>query len=153
MAFEIHLENLNEIREVFNKFPGIADIEIQIGLEKAGKLITRIEKEEVPIGVSNQLRQSIAMRFVPNNVTIAPNKNYAVSVHEGTRPHYVSIKDPRSPLKIWAIRKGLNPYAVQRSIAKKGTKANPFVDRTVKRAEPDVKQIFSEVLENIIKKI
>jgi len=153
MAFEIHLENLNEIREVFERFPGIADAEIQDGLERAGKLVTRTEKEEVPIGVSNQLRQSISMRLIPNNVTITPNKNYSIFVHEGTRPHFVSINDPRHPLKIWAIKKGLNPYAVQRSIAKKGTRANQFVDRTVRKAEPEVKRIFVDVLESIIKKI
>ncbi|MCX6795807.1 MAG: hypothetical protein WCG01_02370 [bacterium] len=153
MPFEIHLENLNEIREVFRQFPSIADQEIQDGLERAGKLITRIEKEEVPIGVSGQLRQSIMMRLVPNNVTIAPDKNYAIDVHEGTPPHYVSVKNPRDPLRIWAIKKGINPYAVQRSIAKKGTKPNPFVERTVASAEGEVRQIFSQVLENIIKRI
>lgn len=151
--FEIHVENLNEIREVFRRYPIIADEEIQKGLERAGKLITRIEKEEVPIGVSNQLRQSIAMRLMPNNVVIAPHKNYAVSVHEGTPPHYVPVNNPRDPLRIWAIKKGLNPYAVQKSIAKKGTKPNKFVERTVKKAEGETRQIFSEVLENIITKI
>lgn len=153
MAFEIHVENLNEIREVFRQFPVIADEEIQNGLEKAGKLITKIEKGEVPIGVSNQLRQSIMMKLIPNNVTIAPNKNYAVSVHEGTPPHYVPVNNPRDPLRIWAISKGLNPYAVQKSIAKKGTKPNPFVERTVSKAEGEVRRIFSQVLENIIKRI
>lgn len=147
------MENLNEIREVFRRFPLIADDEIQRGLEKAGKLITRTEKEEVPIGVSNQLRQSIDMRLIPNNVTIAPHKNYAIDVHEGTRPHFVPVNNPRDPLRVWAISKGLNPYAVQKSIAKKGTKPNRFVERTVSKAEEEVRRIFSQVLENIIKKI
>jgi len=153
MAFEIHLENLNDIREVFRKFPLIANEEIQSGLERAGKLVTRIEKQEVPIGVTNQLRQSIGMRLIPNNVTIAPNKNYAINVHEGTRPHFVPVNNPRDPLRIWAIKKGLNPYAVQKSIAKKGTRPNPFVERTVSKAEGETRQIFSQVLENIIKRI
>jgi len=151
--FEIHLENLSMIRELFRQFPIVANEEIQKGLEKAGKLVTKTEKEEVPIGVSGQLRQSIAMRLVPNNVTIAPNKNYAFSVHEGSRPHFVPVNNPRDPLRIWAIKKGLNPYAVQKSIAKKGTKPNRFVERTVDKSEAEAGRIFAQVLENIIKRI
>lgn len=153
MPFEIKIENLDEIREAFRMYPIIADQEISKGLLESGKLIVGTEKGEVPIGVTNHLRQSIGMRLTANSVVIVPKKEYAIPVHEGTRPHYVSVSNPRSPLRIWAIKKGLNPYAVQKTIMRKGTRANPFVDRTINMTNNKVRKIFVGVLENIIKRI
>lgn len=153
MPFEIEIENLKEIREVFRMYPVIANQEINKGLIESGKLIVGTEKKEVPIGTTNHLRQSIGMRLTGTSIIIVPKKKYAIAVHEGTRPHYVSVKNKRSPLRVWAIKKGLNPYVVQKSIMKKGTKANPFVDRTVKATNTKVRKIFVDVLEKIIKRI
>jgi hypothetical protein len=59
------------------------------------------------------------------------NSDHAVFVHDGTKPHWVPI----APLEKWA-RKKLNvpvaeaknvAFAVARKIAKKGTKAKPFL--------------------------
>ena len=153
MPFEVKIENLNEIREVFRMYPIVANQEISKGLLRSGKLIVGTEKRQVPIGVTNHLRQSIGMRLTANSVMIVPKKKYAISVHEGTRPHYVSVSNPRSPLRLWAIKKGINPYALQKSIMRKGTKANPFVDRTVNMTNKKVRKIFVGVLEKIIKRI
>ncbi len=153
MPFEIEIENLNEIRELFRSYPKVANEEINKGLLKSGKLIVGTEKREVPIGVTNHLRQSIGMRLMRNSIIIVPKKKYAIPVHDGTKPHYVSVNNPRSPLRIWAIKKGLNPYAVQKKIMRKGTKANPFVDRTINMTNIKVRKIFVDVLERIIKRI
>lgn len=153
MAFEIKIENINEIREAFRMYPLIANREIQRGLLDAGKIIAGTEKKETPVGVTAHLRQSIGIRLRAGSVVIIPTKEYAVNVHEGTKPHYVSVKDKRAPLRIWAIKKGLNPYAVQKSIMRKGTKANPFVNRTIQKAEYQVRRIFVGVMERIIKNL
>ncbi len=153
MAFEIKIENLNEIREAFRMYPVISNREIQRGLLDAGKLIAGTEKGEAPVGVTAHLRQSIGIRMRIGSVVIIPSKKYAINVHEGTKPHYVSVKGSRAPLRIWAIKKGLNPYAVQKSIMRKGTKANPFVNRTIQKAEYQVRRIFVGVLERIIKSL
>lgn len=153
MPFEIKIENINEIREVFRMYPVAANREIQRGLLDAGKLISGQEKREAPVGVTAHLRQSIGIRLRSGSVIIVPKKEYAVAVHEGTKPHYISVKSKRAPLRIWAIKKGLNPYAVQKSIMRKGTKPNPFVDRTIDKVNYQVRRIFVSVLERIIKSI
>ncbi|MFH0891337.1 MAG: hypothetical protein V1867_00990 [Candidatus Falkowbacteria bacterium] len=153
MPFEIQIENLNEIREAFRMYPVIANREIQSGLLEAGKVILANEKGESPVGVTAQLRLTIGLRLKSGSVIISPNKQYALSVHQGTRPHYVSVRDKRAPLRLWAIKKGINPYALQKSIMRKGTKANPFVDRTVQKSEWPVRRIFVGVLERIIKSL
>jgi hypothetical protein len=153
MAFEIKIENINEIREAFRMYPVAANREIQKGLLESGKVIAGREKREAPVGVTAHLKQSIGIRLKKGSVIIVPKKKYAVAVHEGTKPHYVSVKNKRAPLRIWAIKKGINPYALQKSIMRKGTKANPFVDRTIQKAEYRVRRIFVSVLEKIIKSI
>ena len=48
---------------------------------------------------------------------------YSAYVEFGARPHWTSVKN----LEGWADRHGISPYAVQYSIAKKGTPAQPFL--------------------------
>jgi hypothetical protein len=67
----------------------------------------------------------------------------------GTAPHYVS---PRV-LAPWAEKKGLNPFAVSKSIQKKGTKANPFFADTVEYSEKGIDRIFKDALTKITKEI
>ena len=74
---------------------------------------------------------------MPNSVKIYSSRSYAAYVHGDpkisgrlkltkpytrSKPHYPPIKK----LIPWAEAKGLNPYAVQRSIGKKGTPLVPF---------------------------
>lgn len=60
------------------------------------------------------------------------NAPYPIFVHEGTKPHFPPIEAIRG----WAERHGIPPGALAQSIAKKGTKANPWLDRAVKKVFP-----------------
>lgn len=64
---------------------------------------------------------------------------YPLFVHEGTRPHF----PPVSAITPWANRHGIPPWALARSIAEKGTKANPWLERTVKKLAPKLKDLAS----------
>ena len=59
---------------------------------------------------------------------VGTNLNYAPAVEKGSKRHW----PPIGPLKRWAAQRGLNPYAVQRSIAAKGTKAHPHLEPAAK---------------------
>jgi hypothetical protein len=58
----------------------------------------------------------------------------AIFVHNGTRPHWA----PVGALRGWADRHGINPFALQRSIARKGTRANPWFETAVEQAAPPI---------------
>ena len=60
------------------------------------------------------------------------NAPYPIFVHEGTKPHFPPIEAIRG----WAERHGIPPFALAMSIARKGTKANPWLERTVKKVLP-----------------
>jgi hypothetical protein len=57
---------------------------------------------------------------------------YALYVEGGTRPHW----PPIGAIRGWAERHGINPYALQRSIARRGTPAVRFLARAVEAEAP-----------------
>jgi len=54
---------------------------------------------------------------------VGPAARYGLYVERGTRPHW----PPRAPLEGWARRHGVPVFAVQRAIARRGTRARPFL--------------------------
>lgn len=54
---------------------------------------------------------------------VGPSARHGIYVERGTRPHW----PPVAALVGWARRHGVSPYAVQRAIARRGTRARPFM--------------------------
>lgn len=54
-----------------------------------------------------------------------------VEKNNGSRFSYTDKMPPISAIKPWATSKGINPYAVQRSIYKKGIKGVHFLESTI----------------------
>lgn len=91
------------------------------------------------VGATGDYRRSIRYTLTPLKLEaeIGPNVPYADDLEDGTRPHWVSVK-PGSSLARWANLKGINPYAIQHSIAKKGTKPHPIVHDTYNKMKGPV---------------
>ena len=111
-------------------------------MREQGQIIRKRAQKEAP-KFSGSLARSIHVQRIqsrgrlPQSVKIYSSRSYAKYVHGDEKisgklkltipytrsvPHYPPIKK----LKPWAEAKGLNPYAVQRSIGKKGTPLVPF---------------------------
>jgi hypothetical protein len=54
---------------------------------------------------------------------VGPSARYGLYVERGSRPHF----PPVAALAGWARRHGVSPYAVQRAIGRRGTRARPFL--------------------------
>lgn len=93
---------------------------------------------------TGELRKSISVDLFETNrtqgVEIGPTQPYGAGVEYGRPPHVVSPK----ALEGWARRRGLNPYAVARSIAKKGTKAHPYLIPSFEAELPNVEGLIFE---------
>lgn len=93
----------------------------------------------VSVGATGASRRAI--RYVINRSRfqgeVIPDFPHALPLEKGSRPHWTSVR-PGSSLYQWARHKGISPYAVQRSIARKGTKAHPFVEPTYRMMKPRV---------------
>ena len=70
---------------------------------------------------------------------VGPSLRYGLYVERGTRPHW----PPIAPLRGWARRHGVNPFAVQRAIARRGTKARPFLVPAYLRHAQQIVRLFA----------
>jgi hypothetical protein len=71
----------------------------------------------------NSITHAVAGRGTTLTGRVGPSVGYGLYVERGSRPHW----PPIAALVGWARRHGVSPYAVQRSIARKGTRARPFL--------------------------
>lgn len=72
----------------------------------------------------SSLRWSMAKDAHGLAAIVGTDVNYAIYVHEGTRPHF----PPPKALRVWAGRHGFDsPYPVCFAIAARGTRPRPFL--------------------------
>jgi len=153
-SIKVEIKGIKEFKAALKKSPRIAKEEIGNAVQKATLEIRGQVKREAPVD-DGKLRQNIYSDVKGLRGTILPiraSQKYAICVHEGTKPHHPPVKEGKGIHK-WATKKGLNPYAVAKSIAKKGTKANPFMDRAVNKTKSKVNQFFEKALENIVNRM
>jgi hypothetical protein len=76
---------------------------------------------------TRQLMNSITHRQRERGQTligeVGPSLRYGLYVERGSRPHF----PPVAALVGWARRHGVSPYAVQRAVGRRGTRARPFL--------------------------
>jgi hypothetical protein len=93
---------------------------------------------------SRQLMNSITHRQRMAGETlvgeVGPSMRYGLYVEKGTRPHW----PPRAPLEGWARRHGIPVYAVQRAIARRGTKARPFLVPAFTKNAATIVRLFAQ---------
>lgn len=119
-------------------------------LERAGIMTQSAMRTKVTTGVSGELKKSIRYRFSDYlSVVIQPTAKYAAAHEYGSRPHWTSVKN----LERWAKARGINAFALQRSIAKKGTKPHPFMQRTLREVDSVVLPDFSRGMNKTIAEI
>ena len=135
----IEIPALGDLLRDLQKAGAYGEQQLKTALRRGAIIIQRAERIEAPRDTSNMANRIDVSETGPLEVTISPRANYSETVHKGRRPGApVSAKS----LEGWARRKGLNPYAVAKSIERKGTKANPFVARAVDDVKGQVNDEF-----------
>jgi hypothetical protein len=76
---------------------------------------------------------------------VAPSARYGRYVEQGSRPHW----PPRAPLEGWARRHGIPVYAVQRAIARRGTRARPFLVPALTDNAARIGRLFAAAVEAV----
>lgn len=77
--------------------------------------------------------------------------NYALYVHEGTRPHYA----PMDAIQKWAERKSRGGstfpwFAIWLKIAREGTEAKPFLTDAIEATEGQYKEIIDQEYKKVL---
>lgn len=148
MKININVDELNRLADNVNLASNELKPEVEKALEQAGSAVRSEARGLVPVD-TGELKKSISVMVKdanPMSVEVGPDVNYGADVEFGTKPHAVSA----GALSGWAKRKGLNPYAVAKSIEKKGTKAQPYLIPGLKNAETLIEQAFTRMAQRII---
>lgn len=149
-GYGIQIEGLDEMIKAFDESPEKVGKVLQDTTIEAGKQIQREAVKEAPHAFGN-LQKSIHMEYSPIQVEVSARAEYASFVEMGTKPHSINPQ----VLEKWAAKTGANPYAVARSIRVRGTKANPFMQRTKDKLTESIQEMFvkaSEIIKNLLSK-
>lgn len=149
MDIKVEIQGVDELNKAFAKAPRVIGAEARKSIRKALILLQAGARQFV---VKDTGRLANALRITQTtNLSgkISAETDYAIYVHEGTRAHF----PPLNAITPWANRHGLPAFVVARSIARKGTKANPFFDLAKEAKQADIDGIFKALLDNIINNI
>lgn len=150
VQLSVTIPDLGRIKRKLDQAPAQAGIELNRAIRISALYVASNAKKELGGEKggwdTGRMANSITPRFGLLRAEIAPRVNYAVYVHEGTGPHWAPI----SALAPWAKRHGIDPHAVQHAIARKGTKANPFMARAIEASQEGITKEFTAAFERIL---
>lgn len=149
-TIRIEIPELGRLISLMDKAGNYGVQQLKRGLNRGAIILQRAERLEAPRDTSNLAANINIIDLGPMETMISPKANYAEAVHKGRLP---GSAPPVSALESWAARKGINPYAVQKSIQRKGTKPNPFVARALDEATPGINNEFGEAADRVAKYI
>ena len=145
--YKVEVLGLDELTKSFARSPAVVR---QYGNEAIKKSVLTLfgnARENAPVD-QGFLRGAAMQTSFKDLIGILENKApYAMYVHEGTGPHNV----PLAAIQGWADRHGIPAYLVQRSIRRKGTKAQPFFKDSIEASQPDIDRFFADALDKIVK--
>jgi len=145
---KIDVSGIIGLGQAFNEAGGISlDNGVKKGLFIAGKQIQSTARDLVPVD-TNALRLSISSDLIGStelSQVIGPTQPYGKQIEQGRPP---GTKVSPQALMGWAKRKGLNPYAVAKSIEKKGSPAQPFMFPAAEQEADNVHSILGQAVIN-----
>ena len=114
-------------------------------LASGAAIVQRKAMEVVPID-TGYLSRRITQELVPLRARVYTNVFYAPFVEYGTRPHF----PPPGALATWGRKHGGIPaFALARAIAKRGTKAHPYM----RPGAAELERRLPELLANLARDI
>jgi HK97 gp10 family phage protein len=151
MAFNVKVEvtGIDELVKSFTKSPAVVRKYANEAIKKS--VFTLLANARINTPVDRGFLRGAAMvtSFEDFKGMLKNQAPYAIYVHEGTRPHYVSTK----AIEGWANRKGIPPWAVRRAIMTKGTKAQPFFNDSVEASQEEVQKFFNQAAQSVVKEL
>lgn len=115
---------------------------------RAAAVVQNNAKDRAPVDTGH-LRRNISSVATENEAVIGVSLAivpYAAAIEFGSVPHWTSVKN----LEEWARKHGINPYALQRSIAHKGTPAHPYLRPGLEASAKQIGDIFRDELQKAV---
>lgn len=136
----------------------------QDAMRDASTVVMEASIREAPAATGN-LRKAITREFSDSGLKaeIFSSVVYGEMLHgrfdesdgEFTDPHMIPAREakPGGTLYRWGQKRGMNPWAVRASIAKKGVRRNRFFKRAANATESAVGKVFEGAMDKLAKKL
>lgn len=145
----VKISGLDALQKAFKQSPKVATKHLNTAIKQSIFTLLANARMAAPVDQGFLRNSGMVTSFEILKGLLENKAPYALYVHEGTRPHYVSL----SAIKGWADRHGIPPFLVQRSIMRKGTKGKPFFKDSIEASQESINQYFDKALNNIIKEL
>lgn len=145
--------NDREVQLLLRKAPEKVRETIKLVLT-AGAIDTQAHarEEEAPT-FDGGLKRNIKVRIFKDHSEVSSDAKYSEPIEYGRRAgKHVPLKEGVG-LHKWATTKGINPFAVAKSIFKKGTKPNPFMKRTHDIMKPQVESLAEMKFKQMVQEL
>lgn len=152
MAIEVRVIGLERLQRNLSGAPGVLNDETRKAMT-TGLLLLEAEQRRLAPRDTGQLAGSIHHTITGSGAAltgrVGPQAKHGIYVEKGTRPHFPPIDAVRG----WARRKGINPFLVARAIARRGTRAQPFVAPSLDKHANTITGLFSKIGVRIVQHI
>ncbi len=144
----IEIKNLDKVQRMIMRYP---EVSVRNFNEAIRRSLISIQRDAMKLAPrdTGKLKSSWDLQVGFLRGTLEPTANYAVFVHEGTRPHF----PPISAIAPWAQRHGIPPFLVARSIARRGTQGIPFLQASASQNEIFVNKEFEAAIEKTLNEL
>ena len=149
--------DLNEIIELEKDLKQISDSVLSQNLTQAAFIAgSRIQSDaRATVAVDTgalkiSIENSVSQGSTDITASVGPTQPYGKDIEFG-RPPGTHVSP--AALMGWAKRKGLNPYAVAKSIERKGSPAQPFLFPAFEKNERGITQIIAQGVVNAFKQV
>lgn len=140
----VELQGFDQFGRRLERYPQVLDQEMRRAMNASLTLLEADQRRHVPMD-TRALMGSITSTIEGTGAVLTgragPTRRYGLFVEKGTRPHWAPI----SALAGWARRHGVSPFAVQRAIRRRGTRAQPFIGPSLPRQRPAIERIFGRI--------
>lgn len=143
------IENVERLKDAFKRAPALVAQYIWDMSAEMAFFLEAESKDRAPTDVGRlkgSISTSLGVGVGGLGAIVKTGTNYAAAVHEGSKPHWTSIRN----LEDWSRRKGINPYIVQLAIAKHGTKPQPFMKEAVEENGSGLQRIADRKIQDAV---
>lgn len=152
VQFEVTIDGLDQLSSALIQSPATVVNELSTAVAKSISRVQSYAIKEAPankqIGLGARLKGSFRTRMLTKLIgevySLVP---YAAAVETGTRPHLITTN------KLHGLANKRTGQFFGRTVHHPGTRPNPFMERAIKDATPEIQSFFSDAIANIFKNI
>jgi len=141
--FQVQIPNLPALQEALASYPAIAAPIVQKAIIAAQAILAKFTNASTVPVRTGYLVQNWGFDIGNLQARWYPKASYAPYVEFGTRPHIIKAVNAKV-LANKATGDFFGPI-----VHHPGTKANPFLERIISAAQPDITEMFVQALQQI----